>query len=418
MKVEKSIANITKNLKSIAKKTIKDCTFKKQADYFSKNQKFNLVLPSGDEKYLSFWVRDFVMMAESQLFSKFELKKYIEIIATCGQNGEKEIALENGLIVPPFAIADHVNYNAKPVFFPGTYNCGDNQGNGEYGFYPPYCDNYYFVILVGLYLQKSNNYKILEKEYNGIKLSDRIKRAFSGYGVDKDTQLLISDKQKFTVDWGFTDTIKKSGKLLFSSLIRYSACKYMSLIFKKDKTLKEEYVKTAVIIKENIIKEFFDDNSGWFYSSTGVCHQHDVWGTAYAVFLGINSSEKTLNALYSAYKDKTAVVNGYVRQILTTENFSNESAWENTITPFNKYQNGAFWATPTGWYAYALYLKTGKFDILNDFIAHTKNNLQNGAPVEWFTLETGEVSGLNYGTSGVLPYVGALKIKKAIKGEI
>ena len=69
------------------------------------------------------------------------------------------------------------------------------------------------------------------------------------------------------------------------------------------------------------------------------------------------------------------------------------------------------------YYAIITTINKGKLDILNDFIAHTKNNLQNGAPIEWFTLETGEVSGLNYGTSGVLPYVGALKIKKAIKGE-
>ena len=25
------------------------------------------------------------------------------------------------------------------------------------------------------------------------------------------------------------------------------------------------------------------------------------------------------------------------------------SAWEKSITPHNRYQNGAYWATPTGW---------------------------------------------------------------------
>ena len=81
-------------------------------------------MPSGDEKYLSFWVRDAAMMAESGLLSDDALLRYIGIIACHGQNGEEPRHLANGLTVPPYAVADHINYDGKAVFFPGTYRSG------------------------------------------------------------------------------------------------------------------------------------------------------------------------------------------------------------------------------------------------------------------------------------------------------
>ena len=116
--------------------------------------------------------------------------------------------------------------------------------------------------------------------------------------------------------------------------------------------------------------------------------------------------------MYDSYKDKTAVVDGYVRHILTTNDFSSDTAWECTKTPFNTYQNGAYWATPTGWYAYALYLYNKKTEILEDFINHTERYSKDGAPFEWINENSTDYSGLNYGTSGVLPYIGLKKIAK------
>jgi len=143
--------------------------------------------------------------------------------------------------------------------------------------------------------------------------------------------------------------------------------------------------------------------------------QYDVWATAYAVFSEVAKESKTLEALYNAYVDKTAVVNGYVRHIRTIDNFSANSAWEQSLSPINVYQNGGYWATPTGWYAYALYLYNGKTDILEDFIKHTKAYEKSGAPFEWINKDTTDYSGLTYGTSGVLPYIGALRISKISK---
>jgi len=77
------------------------------------------------------------------------------LIAIAGQNGEAEKLLENGLRIPTWSVADHINFDGKPVFFPGTYESGENQGSEDFGFYPPHDNNYYFIELAYLCYEKS-----------------------------------------------------------------------------------------------------------------------------------------------------------------------------------------------------------------------------------------------------------------------
>ncbi|MBQ6825449.1 MAG: hypothetical protein IJP34_02165 [Clostridia bacterium] len=410
--MDKEIINL---LKATAIKTIADCTFGKKVNYFKEEKEVPVLLPSGDEKYVSFWVRDCAMMAESKLIPNHLLKKYIEIISTYGQNGKDAIRLENDLSIPPYSIADHINYDGKPVYFPGTYSSGNNQGSGDFGFYPPFCDNYYYIIMVSIYVEQSGDSEILNDKCNDLTIAESLEYAFAGYNIDDKSDLCISDEEKYTVDWGFVDTIKKSGKLLMASLLRYNAARKLQMLFKDNADKYNFYKAKAEKIKKNILLEFYDNSTGWFYSATGIGKQYDVWATAYAVFSGITKEKKTLEALYNAYIDRTAVVDGYVRHILTNNDFSTNSAWESTRTEYNTYQNGAYWATPTGWYAYALYCYNQKIDILEDFIKHLNIYAKDGAPFEWIDKTTTKYSGLNYGTSGVLPYIGAIKIIEEFK---
>ena len=401
-------------LENLAKKTINDCTFSKKVNYFNSETEEDILLPSGDEKYFSFWVRDCSLMAESNLIPDNLLKKYIEIIAENGQNRNETIFLKNGLYVPPYTIADHINYDGKPVYFPGTYDSGEDQGNGDFGFSPPHCDNYYYI-MIGTYISQSGNWEIINEKHGALTIEESLERAFEGHNIDSESELCVSDSEKHTVDWGFTDAVKKSGKLLMPSLLRYNAAKTLQKLF-YNKTEKSEFYRLkAEKIKESIVSVFYDNKTGWFYSATGKGKQYDVWGTAFAVYSDVAHSKKTLQALYDAYKDSTAVVDGYVRQILTTNDYSTDSAWESSLFPYNEYQNGGYWATPTGWYAYALYKYNNKTEILEDFIRHTEKYESDGAPFEWINKDTTECSGKNYGTSGVLPYVGLLKINEKLK---
>lgn len=411
--MNKQILNqIICDLMTIAVITVNNCTFSKKVNYFHDEKKVNILLPSGDEKYGSFWVRDVAMMAESGLISDDDLKKYVEILATYAQNGSETRILKNGLEIPPYAIADHVNYDGEAVFFPGTYSSGDDQGNGSFGYFPPFCDNYYFIMMVGYYIKQSGNISILHTNFRGMPLLKRLEYAFVGYNIDADSGLCVSDSKRYTVDWGFVDTVRKSGKLLMASLLRYNAAIMLSYILELcgEADSSKGYFFEAQKVKSSVLETFYDTNTGWLYSATGICHQYDVWATAYAVYSGITEEETTLKALYLAYKNRTAVVDGYVRHILTDHDYSASTAWESTATVLNEYQNGAYWSTPTGWYAYAIYKYNSETDILADFIKHTKKYAEKGAPFEWMDASSNIVSGLKYGTSGILPYIGAKRI--------
>ena len=407
-------------MKKLAQKTIADCCFVKDTTYDGIPGKTTLLLPSGDEKYVSFWVRDCAMMAESGLIPDEELKKYVEIIALYGQNGEETVYLAHGLTVPPFAIADHINYNGRPVFFPGTYRDTQDQGNGTYGYFPPFCDNYYFIMLAGFYIRQSGDRAILNNIYKGRSLAERLEKAFAGYQIAPETGLCRSEDRRYTVDWGFVDCVKKTGLLLMASLLRYSAAHTLETLFAADVEKQAYYRQRADQIAENILKIFYDEATGWLYSATGMGRQHDVWATAYAVYLGVLQEPKTLERMAQAYQNQTVTANGYIRHILLTEDFSETSAWEYAQAPYNTYQNGAYWATPLGWYAVALY----QYDpvladkILGEFVQHTEKYLALGAPFEWINRDTADFSGRHYGTSGVLPYVGLRKILSIKRAEV
>ena len=399
-------------LRDLAARTIRDCAFTKRASYFGKEEDTVVLLPSGDEKYLSLWVRDCAMMAESGLLSDRDLERYLSIVALCGQNGADTRFLENGLTVPPYAVADHINYDGCAVFFPGTYRSGNDQGNGSYGFFPPFCDNYFFILMAAQYVAQSGDVAILGKDFGGMTLIERLERAAYGYNIDRESGLCESAAGAYTVDWGFVDTVKKSGKLLMASLLRHNAHAALAKLCERigESEKGKQYLAEAHKIADNVRKTFYDDASGWLYSATGIGHQYDVWGTAYAVFSGVISEQRTLEALSRAYRGGTAVVNGYVRHIPADCNHSSASAWESSTTALDRYQNGAYWATATGWYAYALWRYDRTTDILTDFLAHTARFSAHGAPFEWIDRETENLSGLYYGTSGALPYIGALRI--------
>ena len=102
MNIEK-LESIVQDLKCLAVETIHNCMFSIDVKYFGIETKANLLLPSGDGKYDSFWVRDAAMMAESGLVPNADLKRFVDIFASYAQNGSETVFLENRLEVPPTA---------------------------------------------------------------------------------------------------------------------------------------------------------------------------------------------------------------------------------------------------------------------------------------------------------------------------
>ena len=67
-------------------------------------------------------------------------------------------------------------------------------------------------------------------------------------------------------------------------------------------------------------------------------------------------AEKVSQALLRCLSEGTIAWKGNIRHVPTDCDFSDVSAWEETVGSYakNRYQNGAYWNTPTGWVCYAV----------------------------------------------------------------
>jgi hypothetical protein len=132
-------------------------------------------------------------------------------------------------------------------------------------------------------------------------------------------------------------------------------------------------------------------------ASTGKSKQADVWSTALSVYLGILEGEslgKAAQVLSKAYREGALSYKGNIRHILTTDDFSETTAWEISLSPKNTYQNGSYWGTPTGWVCYAINTvdPTAAKTLAHEFISELRENdfrkgTKFGAPYECFNPE-------------------------------
>ena len=84
-----------------------------------------LVRPGGRACYPSYWIRDFTMSLECGLISTAEIEHALRLTARRQQTTDWHTS--SGSLVPHGAIADHITFDGKPIFFPGTIDY-DQQG--------------------------------------------------------------------------------------------------------------------------------------------------------------------------------------------------------------------------------------------------------------------------------------------------
>lgn len=315
---------------------------------------FVLICPGGN--YPAYWIRDFAMSLESGFITSEEMLNHLRLTARV-QNGPAMRKLANGLIIPPFAIPDHVNFDGSAVFYPGTYSSGINQGNGAYGILPPVDDHYEFVHIAYCLFRATGSATFLREKIDGMILLERLTAAFHAPQVDPHTELVETDAAHRAVGFGFVDSVNMTGKLLFPSLLRYRAAGQLAEIFQieglPDKA--QSYRLIQKKIARNLGPAFSDPSrlKGWLRASTGISAQADVWGTLYALQLRVlpaRTAKQAEQTILEALRQGTITYEAAVRHVPTNMNYSIHSAWERTAgVPINVYQNGAYWHTPTGW---------------------------------------------------------------------
>ncbi len=265
-------------------------------------------------------------------------------------------------MILPYSVPDHINVDGSPVFYPGTYSSDDAQGP-PFGFYPPHDDQYWLCFTSYAYAKSCGAYEPLRQHiqtaFGDIAVWQLCALAHDAFPVDPSTQLCIAsdDSKQHIVDWGYNDTITKTGKLLFPSLLRYESAMKLAHICDalglRDDA--EGYHAQAMLLRRSIIETFYtedENHEGWLFSATGIGHKPDVWGSAYAIYLGLLPEElarATALSLLRGYRDRTTVLQGQVRHIPTTHGY-----WEIAQCAPGTYQNGGYWAYPVGWYIYAL----------------------------------------------------------------
>jgi len=315
-----------------------------------------LIRPGGRGTYPAYWIRDYAMSIETGFVSMEEQKQML--LLTAATQCDQTWISSSGSMIPVGSIADHIRIDdSKPIFFPGTYNYS-SQGGKTWGMTPPYCDQYYFIHMAYQYIVGSKASHFLLKEINGMRLIDRLEMAYK-VAPTKLEGVLVNTTDDFRgIDFGFRDVINITGELCFPSLLKYKASLELSELFnllhRNDKS--KFYQNIAVKLKQQI-PAVFSDARGMLLASTGKGKQADVWSTSLAVYLGImegDQQKKSCQFLRDAYLKGSLAKNGNIRHILTTDDYSDSTAWEFSLAKKNSYQNGAYWGTPTGWICYAI----------------------------------------------------------------
>jgi len=379
-----------------------------------------LHVPGGTQNfYPAFWIRDAAMMLGSDLVPAAEVEGWIRLVASV-QPGPAGIDFAHGLHVPGFSVPDHIALDGAACWYPGAYA---DQGVGNYGYLPPADDAFYFIQMIQEHARLAPGSHLftqpMKTPWGEHLLSEVAAKAFYSVETDPKTGLVICDSapQRTRVDWGFCDSISKTGSCLMPSLLRWQASQRLADLCRSNGQAAESmaYRKAAKQIQSSLETTFFQPLSaseGFLMSATGIGRKDDVWASAFAVWLGVlpRSTEKAVcRHLLNLYRGKTIIDGGQIRHLPKDGPFG--GYWDRTSCGRDAYQNGGYWATPTGWLVTALQKVDPKAaqELLSQYVGFVRGRRGAGAPYEWINSSTNTFSNANYGSSAGLVYISLMQ---------
>ena len=361
------------------------------------------------------------MMLESGLISSRELEDWIRFMSSVVINRDWDV--RPGVVVPAFSIPDHINLDGKATYYPGNYETGGKQGGNPWGKYPPLDDQFYYISAVYFHWQRTANAALFRSKmktaFGAMKLSELCENVYRRVPCDPATALCVAGdvNRENAKDWGFCDGESKSGKLLFPSLLKLVAARQLAELFNamgsplKAAVYRSDVSKIKAAIPLTFLHPWPGADEAWLDSAMEVGQQPDVWGSAFAVYSNAVdeiTAGKISRALVRAYREKTAVRNGCVSELLWNDP-KNPKGWQMSISPWGEYQNGGYWGTPVGWYLVAMRKadQPAAADMARDYIAFLRKNRNSDGTAkawEWFNPGTGKTANPLYAATVVLPY--------------
>lgn len=375
-----------------------------------------IVTPGGH--YPAFWIRDFAMAIDCGLIEAADILEHFLLAARC-QAPDVERRLASGAIIPAFSVPDHINLDGSPVFYPGTYSSGEDQGAPPWSPLPPLDDHFYFVHIAWALWRKSRETEFLSQRILDLTAMERLDCAFNAAASDPNTGATITDESRRAVGFGFQDTVRLIGALSFVTLLRWQAAREMADLHDAvgDRGQASEYRKTADRIADSIAPLFMGAgrDDGWLLAATRVGRQPDVWATLYALLLGAlpsDAAERAQRAIVAAVRapGNSVEYQGAVRHVPSDRWFRSDQCWEAGGSKAGTYQSGAFWHTATGWLIEALLEIDSALaeEVCERYISHLvaedfRNGGGRGAPWECFGLDMKNSQNPVYVTSVVVP---------------
>lgn len=282
-----------------------------------------IYFPDRSGHYAALWTRDFCYMVEGagHLLDGGEILAGIDYL----------LAHQS----PEGLIPDRVQADGTAVYLAGPPD--DPCGAG-----PPTDNAPFMAKLLCAYARVTRDYGAAEQRISALERA----MATVPRGADG---LVVIDRNAPRPGYGFTDCIAKTGKDLFSSLLFWEACVQLAetlRLWEQHDEAHEWYERAEKIVHR--LQEFWDDGVGMFRSASEDCRQIDVWGSAYAAVVRVASKSQADRIADWLLEHLSGLsLHGYIRHLPPGV------SWQRLLkeVPPGTYQNGGYWAVPTGWVA-------------------------------------------------------------------
>ena len=279
--------------------------------------------PDGLANYAALWTRDFAYMVEyaGDMIPPEDVRECLEYLM--------DGAAKDGWI------PDRVDANGNAFYTAGdsTFPALPNLDTGTY-----------LVIAADCYMN-------MLPEAEAKAWFRRWKKVLCA-GVDclpiNDDGMILNETTPAHSPYGFTDCIRKTGALCMETILLWRALKILSKWLGPEGGRYRVWLRS---IEEHFCETFWDER-GMLLAATGVCRQLDVWASCHAVSAGFPLGEEKARAIgrWLVANAGGIVQRGQIRHLPAGEH------WEEIFrdAPPETYQNGAFWATPVGWFVDAV----------------------------------------------------------------
>lgn len=284
-----------------------------------------LFTPDGVGNYDALWVRDFGYMTEycGDLMRPEEIRRCMEFILR-GQRADGWIP-------------DRVEADGEAVYAAGVKGAPVGLANLDNTPFLVFAVSAYFG-LVGEQAAKPLFCKWKEK----------LDRGMACIPISADG-LVYNDAANPHSPYGFTDTVCKTGRLFKESVLFWRACRQMESLyraFSEDADSAARYSVWADRV-ERAAPSLFDADTGAFFAADGYCRQTDIWGMLYALYVDFPLPAEIRERVEAWLSENRSryIYKGQICQL------PDGAPWEKLLieVPAGEYQNGAYWATASGW---------------------------------------------------------------------